>query len=141
MLSALHAPQFPLYSILPCKRQFLTELCNYILIMLLTFHTAPCYDNYFINFVTLSTYFLLKSWCNRSKTLMKNVVRYSKCLNMADSVSLFTLNWGICFLCQDSKSLYFSASTFFAAISYLRISYFLFKSRKTFWYFPDSSYK
>ena len=63
---------------------------------------------------------------------MKNVVGYSKCLNMADSVSLFTLNWGIRFLCQDSKSLYFSASTFFAAIFYLRISYFLFKSRKTF---------
>ena len=60
------------YCMLPCTGQFLTELYNYTLIMLITFHIAACYSNYFITFVTHSTYFLSKSLCNRNKTFMKN---------------------------------------------------------------------
>ena len=101
MLSPLHRSQFPLYRMFPCTGHFLRELYNYILIKLITFHIAACYDNYFITCVTLSTYFPFKSFCKRNKTFMKNsIVRYTKCLNMADDVNL-----DICFLCKDSVSL------------------------------------
>ena len=94
------------------------------------FHIAACYGKT-ITFVTLNTYFLFKSLCNRNKMFMKNSSKIFKVFEHGQWCKL-----GYLFLVSRyCKSLYFSASTFFVAISYLH------KNRKRFWYFLDSSFK
>ena len=105
LITILHAltvtyASISVYCMLPCTGQFLTELYNYTLIMLITFHIAACYGNYFITFVTHST-FCSSHYVIETKRSWKMVVRYSKYLNMVDDV-----NWDICFLCQDSVSFF-----------------------------------
>ena len=78
MLSPLNALQFFHYHMLPCTGQFLTELYSYTLIMLNNISDSKLlWQNYFITFVTLGTYFLFKPSCNRNKKFMKNSIRYS----------------------------------------------------------------
>ena len=131
----LHALPVTCASISPLPRAPMHRTISYITVQLHInhanniSHSSMLWQNYFITFETLNTYFLFKSLYNRNKTFMK------KCSTI---FTVFKHGWwcklGYLFLVsRKCKSLYFSASTFFVAISYSH------KNRKSFWYFPDSS--
>ena len=68
----------------------------------MVFHIAECYDKTILSLLKPSILtFCSSHYTTETKCSWKIVVRYSKCLNMADDV-----NWNICFLCQDSVSLF-----------------------------------